>query len=423
MKPYGGFVLALLVATPAVGADDPSPAERTSAGLVFHHAWTAPSEVAALDALVNVFKKSSPRVVVKTSVADVRGRIFTIVRNGQSDGFNTQAGATLQPFLDADLLDRIDTVWAAEKLDAVIPPVLRRINLRDGHHYSLPLAVHRSNLVWYNKALLDKHRIDPATLTSWDSFFKAAEALRAAGVRRPIQMALTWTATAVFEGIMAGIGPVAYEDWCNGRIRKADDPRSLEAFRTFRRYLDYVNDDHADIPWDKALKRVVSGESAFVVMGDWAEGEFRIAGMKYGADYGAIPVPATQGMYGLVVDAFALPRRRPHDENGTRWLRAAASREGQDAFNSLKGSIPARMDADLTKYGPYQRSAIKDLKAARFVYPCNDILAPETFKVRQAEVIAAFAQDQDVAKAAAALAEVAVQTEKHFQEPWSHAQQ
>jgi glucose/mannose transport system substrate-binding protein len=123
------------------------------------------------------------------------------------------------------------------------------------------------------------------------------------------------------------------------------------------------------------------------------------------------------------VDAFVLPRRRPHDENANRWLRVAASREGQDAFNSVKGSIPARTDADLTKYGPYQKSAIKDLKAARFVYPCNDILAPQAFKVRQADVIAAFTVNRDVPKAAAALADAAVQSEKSFLEPWSHTQQ
>jgi glucose/mannose transport system substrate-binding protein len=417
--PSLGFLIPLLTAA-VVAAD--VPAKRDADTLALHHGWGSPSETAALDALVATYKKSHPDAAVRALSVEGRGRMFTVVRNGQSDAFVAQAGATLLPFLDAGLVDPIDDLWAAAGLDKVIPPVLQKINSHDGHHYSLPLAVHRTNLVWYNKTVLDKHKIDPATLTTWDAFFKAAESLRASGVRAPVQMGLTWTATAVFEGIMAGLGREAYESWINGRMRSAEDPKCLAAFTTFKRYLEYVNEDNATTGWDAALKRVISGEAAFIIMGDWAEGEFQLAGMKYGKDYGAIPVPETQGTYVVLVDSFARPRKRPHERNGDDWLKAVASREGQDAFNTLKGSIPARTDADVARYGAYQRSAIADLKAARSLLPNHDVVEPEAFKVRQLEVIAAFAVDRDVKKAAAALTAAAVQSEKHFTETWSLAQ-
>jgi glucose/mannose transport system substrate-binding protein len=41
-----------------------------------------------------------------------------------------------------------------------------------------------------------------------------------------------------------------------------------------------------------------------------------------------------------------------------------ASVEGQQAFNTRKGSIPARSDADPADYPAYQRAAIADLQAA-----------------------------------------------------------
>jgi glucose/mannose transport system substrate-binding protein len=421
MKRRVSLVLTMsFLATIAIAAD--APAKLDADGLALHHGWGSPSETAALDALVAVYKKRRPDATVRSLNAEGRGRMFTIVRNGQSDAFVAQAGATLLPFLDAGLVDPIDEIWAEAGLDKVIPPVLQKINSHDGHHYSIPLAVHRTNVVWYNKALLDKHRIDPATLTTWDGFFKAAETLRAAGVRAPIQMGLTWTATAVFEGIMAGLGREAYESWINGRMRSVDDPKCLAAFTTFKRYLEYVNEDNAVTGWDAALKRVISGEAAFIIMGDWAEGEFQIAGMKFGKDYGAMPVPETQGTYVVLVDAFARPRKRPHERNGDEWLKVVASREGQDAFNTLKGSIPARTDADVSRYGPYQRAAIADLKAARSLFPNHDMVEPEAFKVRQLEVIAAFALNRDVKKAAAALAAATVQSDKHFKEAWSLAQ-
>ena len=45
------------------------------------------------------------------------------------------------------------------------------------------------------------------------------------------------------------------------------------------------------------------------------------------------------------------------------WLSVVASKAGQDAFNPLKGSIAARTDADLSKYGAYQKAAINDFNA------------------------------------------------------------
>ena len=43
------------------------------------------------------------------------------------------------------------------------------------------------------------------------------------------------------------------------------------------------------------------------MMGDWANGEFRLAKLKYGKDYGAMPVPGTKGLYG---DRSTASRRR-----------------------------------------------------------------------------------------------------------------
>jgi glucose/mannose transport system substrate-binding protein len=89
----------------------------------------------------------------------------------------------------------------------------------------------------------------------------------------------------------------------------------------------------------------MNGEGAFCIMGDWADGEFRTAGKAYGKDYGAFLVPGTKGMFGLGVDTFQHPKGISDQTNSMRWLRLVASKEGQDAFNPVKGSISARSDA------------------------------------------------------------------------------
>ena len=278
------------------------PGGRGGPGLAVYHWWTSSSELAAVDALAALFRKQHPDVSLSTKEARAHGgggRMFAVVSAAADAGrapaaFQVHAGAPLRPYFDAGLLSPIDEVWQASGLDKAVPPIIKAMSVIDGRYYSLPVNVHRNNLVWYNKALLDAHRIDPATLTSWDALFAAGDRLRAAGVRTPFQMGESWTASVAFESILAGMGMAGYEDWVNGRITAPEDPRLLEAFQVLRKYLSYANSDHARTPWDVAIKRVLSGEAAFCVMGDWAHAEFRLAGKEYGKDYGAIPAPGTK---------------------------------------------------------------------------------------------------------------------------------
>ncbi len=46
----------------------------------------------------------------------------------------------------------------------------------------------------------------------------------------------------------------------------------------------------------------------------------------------------------MLSDSFGLPKNAPNRENVIKWLTLCASQEGQDAFNPIKGSIPARID-------------------------------------------------------------------------------
>jgi glucose/mannose transport system substrate-binding protein len=52
------------------------------------------------------------------------------------------------------------------------------------------------------------------------------------------------------------------------------------------------------------------------------------------------------------------------------WLKTVASVEGQQAFNTRKGSIRVRSDADRADYPAYQRAAIADFKRLRLVPSC-----------------------------------------------------
>lgn len=424
--------IALLVAVLGVGGPTVSGADDskavTASKLTVNHWWTSPSESAALAGLVKLFQQKYPDVNVSALPLEggsIRSQFprmrLLILANRAPDVFQSNAGYAAQVFFDAGLLAPIDDVWTSGKLEPVIPPLIRDMCKFDGHYYSVPVSANRTNLIWYNKSLLDEYKIDPSSLTTWALFFNAAERLKAGGVPSPIQMGSTWTVAHVFECIMAGLGIAAYEDWINGKINVATDPRLLAALTTFQRYVSYSNKDNADIAWDQAIRRVMYRSSAFCITGDWANGEFRVAGMTFGKDYGAIPAPGTKGMYGVGVDTFQHPRGVPEPVNSTRWMSLVASREGQDAFNRLKGSIPARIDADPSAYDPYQRSAIADLKSAQHVYPNGASAKPEAFNAHITETLVAFMADEDVNKAASALAAAAnrLTAAGQFRRTWS----
>ena len=184
--------------------------------------------------------------------------------------------------------------------------------------------------------------------------------LRDGGMDAPLAMGEQWTAMHLFETILlAELGPDAYgglwdgsTDWGSAEVTAA-----LEAYRDV---LGYTNSDAASLSWQDAAQLVVDGDAAFNVMGDWAEGFFREVGFEPMVGYGWAAVPGTDGVFQFLSDSFVLPVGAPDRDATIAWLKIAGSREGQDAFNPVKGSIPARTDGDRALYGEYLLSAMDD---------------------------------------------------------------
>ncbi len=415
-------------AAAGLAADNPPASERSAdKGVTLLHWWTSASELAALDAVGEVFKTRHPGIPLTLTDARSHGggaRIFAAVKSAAAagnppDAIHVNVGAPLRPYVEAGLVNPLDQLWKNEGLEKVMPPMIQAMSKVNGRYYTLPIDVHRNNLIWYNKRLLDKHGIDPATLTTWDAVFEAADKLRQGGVRYPVQMGVSWTVSITLEGLMAGMGARHYEDWVNGKITAADDWRLIEALGILRRFLSYVAPDHSTLQWDVMIRRIIEGESALCVMGDWANGEFRLAKLTYGKEYGAMPMPGTKGMYGAAVDSFAQARGTVNPAGSDRLMRTVASREAQDAFNTVKGSISPRTDADPSKYDAYQRAAMADFKAAKVIYPNIVGATHDAFKIGLDNVMGEFQNDLDVKKGAAAVAALAARSQRKFSHVWS----
>ncbi len=149
---------------------------------------------------------------------------------------------------------------------------------------------------------------------------------------------------------------------------------------------------------------MVKGKAAMVINGDWNDGQFKSE--KF-ADYGWVPTPNTDGIYDTLADSFGLPKGAKDRDNTINWLRVGGSKEGSDAFNPLKGSIPARVDADKSKYGEYQQWAMEQWKSNQIVPSCvHGFAAKESWVTDFVNTMNVFATKKDVAATQKQLAQI-----------------
>ena len=167
--------------------------------------------------------------------------------------------------------------------------------------------------------------------------------------------------------LISDLGAPAYEGLWTGTTAW-DGVAVTHALRDFAKLLTYANPDRDSLDWAAATQRVIDGEAAFTVMGDWALVAFDEANKKAGTDFTTFPVPGTDGVFDLLADTFTLPTGAPHPAGTRAWLETVASTAGQTTFSRAKGSIPARTDVTQAPFEPYQRDAM-----TAFV---TDILVP-----------------------------------------------
>jgi glucose/mannose transport system substrate-binding protein len=85
-------------------------------------------------------------------------------------------------------------------------------------------------------------------------------------------------------------------------------------------------------------------------------------------------------------------------EGALAWLRVAGSQAGQDAFNPVKGSIPARSDGDRSLYDAYLTSAMDDWETDTVVGSlAHGVVANGAWKAEIDTAIGLFLSDGDVA--------------------------
>lgn len=329
--------------------------------------WTGGGEAAGLDAMIKIFKAKYPDIeFINAAVAggagtNARAVLATRLQaNDPPDSWQAHAGQEIiGTYVKANQIEPLNFLYEQNGWLSVMPDTLIPLISEGGNIYSVPVNIHRANVLWYNPGILQENGIDPASLTSLDAWFAAMDQLKAKGILA-LSMGEQWTAMHLMETILlASLGTDKYNDLWTGKTDwgSAEVKKALE---DFKKTLSYVNSDASTLSWQDASQLVVNGDAAFNVMGDWTEGYFKELGKAPRTGFGWMPVPGTQGNFQFLSDSFTLAANAPHRDAAIAWLTICGSKEGQDAFNPVKGSIPARKDGDRSLYDEYLQSAMDD---------------------------------------------------------------
>jgi len=329
--------------------------------------WTGGGEEEGLLALFELFKEDNPDVeIINAAVAGGAGTnakavLKTRMLGGNPpDSFQIHAGMELTTtYVVTGMMEPLTDYFDEWGVKDKFPQGLLDIVSYKGDIYSVPVNVHRGNIVFYNKEIFDELGLKEPT--NWAEFITALNTVQEAGYV-PLAMGdkNKWPAGQLFEAIMvAEYGAEEYNKLFRGEA-PFDQVALDRALDKIYELTNYFNKDHAALTWQDATRLLYDNEAVFNLMGDWAEGYMKTLGWTPGEDFGWFELPGTQNSFMLISDTFGLPKGAPNRENAIKWLEFLSTREAQDTFNPIKGSIPARTDADMSKYDAYLTSTIED---------------------------------------------------------------
>lgn len=360
-----GFNRLLMASAAALALTQPAKADGLKAEVL--HWWTSAGEAAAIKVFADAYNAAGGEWVDNGVGGDdtAKNLLASRIAGGnppQVGQFNTSR--EYEEFVAGGLLEPLDEVSGPGNWDALIPSLFQGLVKIDGHYFAVPVNIHGSNWLWYNTAAFEK--VGAAPITDWDSFFAAADKLKAAGIIPLAQGGEAWQERITFYSVMLSVGGRDFylkfiQDHDEATVRS---DKMKEVIAVYTKLRDMVRETDAASPgrtWNEATQMVVTGKAGMQIMGDWAKGEFTAAGMVAGKDYGCVPAVTVGGPYQVSGDVFVFPKTSNPDDLKAQMLMATTMIDPkvQVDFNLKKGSVPIRPDVDVSAFDTCSQQALK----------------------------------------------------------------
>ncbi|MBU4531669.1 MAG: ABC transporter substrate-binding protein [Hoeflea sp.] len=348
------------------------------------HWWTSGGEAAAVAEFAKAFDATGNKWVdgaIAGSGGTARPIMISRITGGDpmaATQFNH--GRQAEELVEAGLMrDLTDIATAEGWKDKVRPSSLLDSCTLDGKIYCVPVNIHSQQWLWLsNKAFEDAGVAVP---TNWDEFAAAAPALEKAG-KIPLAMGQQpWQTTLAFQVLLVALaGPEAYSKIFGEKDAElAGGPDLAKVFEAAEQARAMSAGSNVQ-DWNQATNMVITGQAGGQIMGDWAQGEFAVAGQVAGTDYTCLPGLGVNEVIQTGGDAFYFPVLKDEAKTAAQGelAKLMMSPEVQVAFNLKKGSLPVRGDVSLDAANDCMKKGLDILAKGNVIQSPDQLMSADS---------------------------------------------
>jgi glucose/mannose transport system substrate-binding protein len=337
------------------------------------HQWDSGSDAAAIAKLGEMFTAAGGKWE-QTSIAGHTANTLAKLRSDVIAGDAPPAvqlkGPEIAEWNATGMTADLDPLAKEEGWEKVVAAELLPVMKPTGKWVAAPMNIHRINWIWGSTKAMEKAGIKELPKT-WAEFNAACDKAVAAKVICEAHFSQDWSDATVFEVVVYGQNIDLFRKaFVEGDTAAMRSPDMVKAFEQFRLMVSkYMDPAIAGRDYNTTTEMLAKGDAAFFIMGDWEIGILTAAGLKQGADYVCQQAPTDWGKPGFILNSDSVVFFKQKDPDFVAGQKLLAhlilSPQFQTVFNQAKGSIPARLDVDLSKgFNPCQQLSQKDLQAS-----------------------------------------------------------
>lgn len=353
------------------------------------HWWTSGGEAAAVAELAKAFDATGNKWVdgaIAGSGGTARPIMISRITGGDPMGatqFNH--GRQAEELAEAGLMKDLTAVAEKEGWKDIIKPAsLLESCTIDGKIYCAPVNIHSWQWLWLSNAAFEQAGV--AVPTNWDEFVAAAPALEAKGIIPLAVGGQPWQSAGAFDVLMVAIaGKETFEKVF--KDKDADVAAGPEIAKVFKAADDArrMSKGSNVQDWNQATNLVITGKAGGQIMGDWAQGEFALAGQVAGKDYTCLPGLGVNEIISTGGDAFYFPVINDEAKSAAQDVLAATlvAPATQVAFNLKKGSLPVRGDVDLAAANDCMKKGLDILAKGNVIQGTDQLLSADSQKQKE----------------------------------------
>ena len=338
------------------------------------HQWESGSDAAAIAKLGEMFEAAGgawEQTAIAGHTANTLAKLRADVVAGSAPAAVQLKGPEIAEWNATGRTANLDDLATEEGWDDVVAPELLPVMKPTGSWVAAPMNIHRINWIWGNKAVMDEAGVADLPKT-WDEYNAACEQAAAIGKACLAHYSADWTDATTFEVVLYGMFPETFKAaFVDGDLDAMRSDEMITALDQMRLMVsDHVDPDIlGGGDYDATGQSLGNGDAMFQIMGDWFIGNLKSWGFEPGADIACAGAPMNSGQPGFILNSDSVvffEQSDPDFIEGQRLLASLIlSPDFQTIFNQAKGSIPARLDVDLSEgFNPCQQVAQADLAAS-----------------------------------------------------------